>query len=79
MSSSSKAKERISITILPFVNHLLDDLCKQSGQSKSTVIENALKQFLNEQLAKDAKALASLEYEDLPSEEDWLSIQSTID
>lgn len=68
-------KTRISITIIPTINVMLEKLSKKTGISKSSLIENALKDYLYKQLENDAKALSKLHFEDLPSEDDWLAIQ----
>jgi len=78
MAKSAKTKLRISITIIPLVNSMLENVSKRSGISKSMLVEMALKSFLAKQLESDTKKLAKIEFDDLPSEEDWLSIQSEI-
>ena len=78
MAKSFISKIRISVTIIPFVNQMLEKVSKRAGLSKSSLVEQALKQFLQQQLAKEAKALAKIHFDDLPSEDEWLSIQSSI-
>jgi len=58
------------------VNIMLEKMSERSGVSKSALVENALKDYLEKQLAKDAKALATMSFDDLPSEDEWLEIQS---
>lgn len=79
MSKSSYTKKRISVTILPIVDDLLTGVSTKLGQSKSLIVEIALKEFLNRQLEKDAKALAKMKFDDLPTEDEWLAIQAPID
>lgn len=69
---------RISVTVIPFVNTMLEKVSQRSGLSKSLLVEKALKEFLQRQLDKDSKALAKIHFDDLPSEDEWLSIQSKI-
>jgi predicted DNA-binding protein len=69
-------KHRISITLLPHLNETLTIMAENTGLSKSSLIEAALAKHLNEQLAHDAKALAKLKFEDLPSEDEWTLIQT---
>jgi len=69
-------KTRISITIVPTVYILLEKISKKTGISKSALVENALKDYLQHQLEEDVKALSTMHFDDLPSENDWLSIQS---
>lgn len=78
MPKNMKVKARISITIFPFINQMLENVSKKSGVSKSMLVEQALKEFLKNQLEKDSKALAQLTFDDLPSEDDWLSLQSEL-
>ncbi|MBU0668081.1 ribbon-helix-helix domain-containing protein [Patescibacteria group bacterium] len=69
-------KTRISITIIPTVNILLEKISKKTGKSKSALVENALKDYLQHQLEEEVMELAAMQFDDLPSEDDWLSIQS---
>ena len=68
-------KLRISVTIIPSVNDMLEMLSERTGLSKSALVEKALKDLLNKQLEDDAKILAKLDAEDLPTEDEWLMIQ----
>jgi len=77
MKHAQHSKIRISITILPMVNNMLEKVRVKSGVSKSSLIEDAVKFFLQRQLDKDSKALSRLNFDDLPSEDEWLSIQSS--
>lgn len=76
MSRSAKAKTRISITIIPMVNVMLEKMSERTGASKSALVENALKDYLEKQLEADAKALARLRFDDLPTDDEWQEIQS---
>ena len=75
---SDLVKERISITILPSINTMLSKICKSTGKSKSFLVEKAIKDLVKKQLDKDTKILAKMKFDDLPSEDEWLSIQSNI-
>lgn len=79
MPTSSKTKKRISITIVPFIDSMLETVSKQSGVSKSSLVEKALNEYLKDRLDKDSKALANLDLEDLPSEDEWTQIQSNLE
>lgn len=79
MSPSLNNKKRISVTILPVVDSLLSKVSESLGKSKSLIVEKALKEFLERQLDKDTKALAQMKFDDLPTEDEWLSIQSDIE
>lgn len=77
MKHAARTKIRISVTILPMVNTMLTKVSKQSGVSKSGLVEEAVKFFLQRQLDKDLKALSRLNFDDLPSEDEWLSVQTS--
>lgn len=79
MSPSLNNKKRISVTILPVVDSLLCKVSESLGKSKSLIVEKALREFLDRQLEKDAKSLAKMKFDDLPTEDEWLSIQSDIE
>ncbi|MFA5793086.1 MAG: ribbon-helix-helix domain-containing protein [Candidatus Gracilibacteria bacterium] len=70
-NTQSKNKTRISITILPSINLMLDKESKNIGVSKSELIENALKSYLRNKLQHDAKILGQMHFDDLPSETEW--------
>ena len=77
-SNLNRTKIRISITIIPMVNDMLDKLCKTTGRSKSSLVENALKVYLEKKLEAEAKIISKMKFDDLPTEDEWLSIQSEI-
>jgi hypothetical protein len=64
-------KVRISVTILPSLNLILEKESENTGTSKSELVENALKKYLKNKLEHDAKILGSLHFDDLPSEHEW--------
>lgn len=78
MAKNIQTKSRISITIIPLVNSMLEKMSKKTGVSKSLLVENAIKDYLAKQLESDVKALSKMKFDDLPGENDWLSIQSDI-
>jgi hypothetical protein len=78
MAVKNKTKIRITVTILPSINNLLEKVCKRSGLSKSLLVEQSIKDFLQERLEEDSKALANIKFDDLPSEDEWSDIQSKI-
>lgn len=81
MANSKKphTKTRISVTIIPSVNNMIDVLSKRLKLSKSAIVEKALKDLLDKQLSEDAKVLATLTADDLPTEDEWLLIQSPME
>lgn len=78
-SKKPHTKLRISVTIIPSVNTMLEVLSRRTGLSKSALVEKALKDLLDKQLEADAKVLATLEADDLPTEDEWLLIQSPME
>lgn len=79
MKTGHRTKMRISVTISPMINKMLENVSRKSGASKSILVENALKKFLQEELIKDSKTLASMTFEDLPSEDEWLMLATKIE
>jgi metal-responsive CopG/Arc/MetJ family transcriptional regulator len=69
-------KTRISVTIIPYLAKMLDEIAEQEGCSKSEIVERSLKEMMDERMTSDAKALAKMTFDDLPSEEDWLILQN---
>jgi predicted DNA-binding protein len=74
-SMNNKVKVRISITINPKLDNMLQEVSQTAGKSKSFLIEEAVKEFLKKKLDNDSRELAKLKFEDLPSEEEWTVIQ----
>ncbi len=75
---ANQTKLRITVTLLPIVNSMLEQISKKSGLSKSLLVEKALKDYLKKELEQEAKVLSKMHFEDLPSEDEWISIQSNI-
>lgn len=46
--------------------------------TQSSIIKNALKNWLRKRLNEDTKSLSKIFFDDLPSEEQWDAIQSPI-
>lgn len=76
MAIKDKIKKRITITILPAIDNLLEKVSKRKGVSKSSLVEESIKMFLQERLEEETKILAKINFDDLPSEDEWLEIQS---
>jgi len=69
-------KTKISVTISKVLADLLEEMAEKMQVPKSALVEDALKPLIERRLEADAKALASLSANDLPSEEEWMSVQS---
>jgi len=79
ITPASKNKERISITIQPSLNLFLANLSETLGLSKSELVENALKQYLKNRLTYEAKELSKMNFDDLPTEDEWLMLSPTLE
>ena len=71
-------KTRISVTIVPQLAQMLEEIAENQQTSKSAVVENALHKLFKDKLAEDAKKLATLKFDDLPSEDEWAHLQSSL-
>jgi hypothetical protein len=67
-------KERISATITSSLVSELRKITKGGKKTQSSIIEEALRFWMNNKLAKDAKELANINFDDLPTEEKWLAL-----
>ena len=68
-------KNRISITVLPHLNEMLEKISQRLNTNKSKLVERALKSYFTKQLEQDAKVLSKIKFTDLPSEDEWMGIQ----
>lgn len=75
-SKTTKNKIRISVTIVPSIDNMLTKIANKSGESKSSLVEFALSKYLASKFEEDIKTLSQIKFDDLPSEDDWLQIQS---
>ena len=53
-------------------------LSQRDNTSQSFIIKNALQHWLRGRLKTDAKELAQIEFDDLPSEDGWRLIQPRV-
>lgn len=72
----SAIKEKISVSISSPLVKFLEDIAHTEHISKSALVENALENYRHIRLAQDAQKLAQMHFNDLPTEEEWLTIQS---
>jgi hypothetical protein len=78
MNTKIKNK-RISALIPSF---LVDEVKRSSeieDSTQSEIIKKALEEWFNKRLAEDAKEISKMKFDDLPTEDEWLMIQSKID
>ncbi len=60
---------------------LVDEVRRYSNSeqvTQSLVIQRALESWVKVKLNRDTKDLAKINFDDLPDENDWLNIQSTV-
>lgn len=73
--STRTTKSRMSIILPKFLIKEVEKASKALHRPKSAIIEFALQHWLNMKLDNDSKELANLNFEDLPTEDDWLLLQ----
>jgi predicted transcriptional regulator len=69
-------KARISVTINPELAALLDEIAEADKVSRSEIVERSLQEMMDRRMKREAKIIASMTFDDLPSEEEWLIIQN---
>lgn len=69
-------KKKISVTISSILCRELEESVELTGLNKSSIVELALKSYLADRLEDEARQIASIKFNDLPSEEDWLILQN---
>ncbi len=60
---------------------LVEEVKKYSNSKKITqskVVQNALESWMKIKLNNDTKDLAKIDFDDLPSETEWLNIQTSL-
>lgn len=74
----SLAKTRISAVLPPRLSVELKRAATLKNVPQSRILEEALKLWLEQRLNEETKELSKLRFDDLPTEEDWLAIQTKI-
>ena len=69
-------KTRISVTIPPELAQILEEVAETDKISKSKIVERSLKEMMDDRMAREARELAAMTFDDLPSEDEWLIIQN---
>lgn len=72
-------KTRISALLPASLTEELRRVSMDENITQSSIIERALRGWLRNKLDKDTKQLSGMVFIDLPSEEDWASLQSEIE
>ena len=69
---------RISALLPSSLVEEIKKFSENNNITQSYVIKNALESWLSLKLEKDTKILSKINFDDLPSEDDWRSIQSVL-
>jgi predicted transcriptional regulator len=68
-------KTKLSVTVARQIAQMLEDMAAYHNTSKSALVEKALHDLFEEQMVRDAKKLASIKFDDLPTEDEWIELQ----
>ncbi len=69
-------KQNLSLSLSKDLISQIDTLKSKLWLSRSEIAENLLKKSIEQELISDAKELSKLDFNDLPSEEEWMFLQS---
>ena len=75
---STTHKSRISALLPTLLTREVKRASLNENISQSSIIETALYLWLKHRLDKDTKELGRMNFDDLPSEDEWLEIQTKI-
>ena len=78
-SKTTNHKERVSALLPSKLMHEVTRTAVEQSTTKSAIIEEALRLWIQNRLDQDTKELAELSFHDLPSEAEWEAIQSEVD
>lgn len=70
-------KTRISALLPNMLVLEIRNEAKEKNSTLSAILEEAVKNWFEKQLAEDAKALSALKFDDLPTEDEWVQVQSS--
>lgn len=70
------ATKRISALLPSFLVDEVKRVSEVEEKTQSEIIKGALEEWFSDKLVKDAKEIAKAKFDDLPTEEDWIKIQS---
>lgn len=69
-------KTKISVTIPMALARLIEEMAIAQKTTKSAIVEKSIRQMAEEKFADEAKIISSSVFNDLPSENEWIDIQS---
>jgi hypothetical protein len=70
-------KTRISALLPTTLIIEIRNEAEERHSTQSAILEEALRLWFEKQLKEDAKVLSALKFNDLPSEDEWVGIQSS--
>jgi len=76
---ATKRKTRISALLPSLLTDELRRASKEQSIPQGKILEGALRDWLRKKLTADAKKIAQVHFDDLPTEDEWLAIQSKIE
>ena len=68
----------MSITISEPLVQILEEHAELAQTSKSALVEQAIKKFLKRKLTEESKVLSKMTFNDLPNEDEWVSLQGEV-
>ncbi len=71
--------KRISALLPSFIVDEVKRTSELEEKTQSEIIKKALEDWFSKKLAEDAREIARAKFDDLPTEDEWLTIQSKID
>lgn len=71
-------KQNLSLSLSYSVIEQIDNIKVKMNLSRSEIVEMFLKEVLEKKLLEDAKALSSINFDDLPNENNWNNLQANI-
>ncbi|MBL7058819.1 hypothetical protein ISS03_05850 [Patescibacteria group bacterium] len=76
MNTKTTTKTRISLLLPNYITEEIKKVTREKNVTQSFIIKEALEAWMQKKLEKDTKELSEMDFNDLPKEEEWLSIQS---
>jgi len=78
MLTKLHTKTRISVLLPTFLTEEIKKVSEQENITQSYIVKGALEKWMQEKLQKDTKELSQINFDDLPSEDEWVNIQPKI-
>jgi len=69
---------RVSVLLPSYLVAEIKKISEKDEVTQSNIVKRALDAWLKKRLTEDAKALSKMVFDDLPSENEWVGIQSFV-